>query len=60
MIVFLESLMPQKITFDFVIHQKVSLGILVGIRIEYYDVGSFHQGDFMLQVNLWDKINKIK
>jgi hypothetical protein len=37
-----------------------SRGILVGICIEFYDVGSFHQGDFMLQVNLWDKINKIK
>jgi hypothetical protein len=23
-------------------------GILVEIRIEFYDVGSFHQGDFML------------
>jgi hypothetical protein len=37
-----------------------SRGILVGIKIEFYDVGSFHQGDFMLQMNLWDKINKIK
>lgn len=35
-------------------------GILVGIRMEFYDVGSFRQGDFMLQLNLWDKINKIK
>jgi hypothetical protein len=35
-------------------------GILVGVRKELYDVGSFQQGDFMLQVNLWDKMNKIK
>ena len=35
-------------------------GILVGVRREFYDVGSFKQGDFMLQVNLWDKQNKTK
>lgn len=35
-------------------------GILVGIRKEFYDVGSFRQGEFMLQVNLWDKQNTIK
>jgi hypothetical protein len=35
-------------------------GILVGIRKEYYDVGSFKQGDYMLQANLWDKQNRIK
>jgi exonuclease III len=35
-------------------------GILVGVRKEYYDVGSFHQGEFMLQLNLGDKINKMK
>lgn len=35
-------------------------GILVGVRVEFYDVGSFQQGDFMLQLNLWDKQNKIK
>jgi len=35
-------------------------GILVGARNEFYDVGSFQQGDFMLQMNLWDKSNKIK
>jgi hypothetical protein len=37
-----------------------SQGILVGVKIEYYDVGAFHQGDFMLQLDLWDKINKCK
>lgn len=37
-----------------------SRGILVAIRNEFYDVGSFHQGEFMLQLNLWDKVNKIK
>ena len=35
-------------------------GILVGIRKEWFEVGSFQQGNFMLQVNLWDKMAKIK
>jgi len=35
-------------------------GILVGVLIERFDVGSFKQGDFMIQVNLWDKVNKVK
>jgi hypothetical protein len=35
-------------------------GILVGIRLEFYDVGSFKQGDFMIQMKLWDKVNKVK
>lgn len=29
-----------------------SRGILVGIRLEFYDVGAFRQGEFMIQVNL--------
>lgn len=32
-------------------------GILVGVKIELYDVGAFYQGEFMLQMNLWDKLN---
>lgn len=35
-------------------------GILVGARLEFYDVGSFQLGDFMLQLNLWGKVNKTK
>jgi hypothetical protein len=35
-------------------------GILAGIKMEFYDVGAFYQGEFMLQMNLWDKINKLK
>jgi hypothetical protein len=35
-------------------------GILVGVRKEFYDVDSLKQGDFMLQVNLWDKQNRTK
>jgi hypothetical protein len=35
-------------------------GILVGVRIDLYDVGSFQQGDYMIQMNLWDKRNKVK
>jgi hypothetical protein len=27
-------------------------GILVGVKIELYDVGAFYQGEFMLQMNL--------
>lgn len=32
----------------------------MGIRREFYDVGTFKQGDFMLLVNLWDKQNRVK
>jgi exonuclease III len=35
-------------------------GILVGVKKELYYVGAFSQGDFMLQLNLWDKFNKLK
>jgi hypothetical protein len=35
-------------------------GVLVGINLAKYDVGSFKQGDFMIQMNLWDKVNKVK
>ena len=37
-----------------------SRGILVGICLNRYDVGSFTQGEFMIQMNLWDKILKVK
>ena len=32
-------------------------GILVGVKIDLYDVGSFKQGEFVIQLNLWDKNN---
>lgn len=35
-------------------------GILCGVKKDLYDVGSFQRGDFMLQMNLWDKIRKVK
>lgn len=35
-------------------------GILVGVHIERFDVGSFKQGEFMIQMNLWDKDLKTK
>jgi hypothetical protein len=35
-------------------------GILCGVKNELYDVGSFQQGEFMLQMNLWDKMKKVK
>jgi hypothetical protein len=37
-----------------------SEGILVGILLDRFDVGSFNQGEFMLKMNLWDKVLKIK
>jgi exonuclease III len=35
-------------------------GILVGVKLELYEVGSFRQGEYMIQLNLWDKLAKIK
>ena len=35
-------------------------GILVGISIGHFDAGAFLEGEFMLQMNLWDKQLKIK
>lgn len=35
-------------------------GILVGLNLEFLDVGSFMDGDYMLQMNLWDKKLKTK
>jgi hypothetical protein len=35
-------------------------GILVGMLLERFDVGSFKKGEFMIQVNLWDKMLKFK
>lgn len=35
-------------------------GILVGIKLDSFDVGSFKQGEYMIQLNLWDKQTKCK
>jgi exonuclease III len=35
-------------------------GILVGVLLERFDVGSFKQGEFMIPLNLWDKFLKLK
>jgi len=35
-------------------------GILVGVSVEHFDVGSFSEGEFMLQLHLWDKQMKVK
>lgn len=35
-------------------------GILVGINIEFLDVGSFGKADYILQMNLWDKQKREK
>jgi hypothetical protein len=37
-----------------------SRGILVGTLIERFDVGSFKIGEFMIQLNLWDKVIRTK
>lgn len=37
-----------------------SVGILSGINIELMDVGSFKEGKYILQQNLWDKIKQCK
>jgi len=33
-------------------------GILSGINLEFFDVGFFKEGKFILQMHLWDKQNK--
>ena len=35
-------------------------GILVGINIDRFDVGGFSEGEYMLQMNLWDKKERSK
>ncbi|KAG2590773.1 hypothetical protein PVAP13_5NG412800, partial [Panicum virgatum] len=37
-----------------------SRGILVGVSVERFDVGSFTEGEFMSQMHLWDKQLKVK
>lgn len=29
--------------------------MLTGIKVERFDVGSFKEGEYILQMNLWDK-----
>jgi hypothetical protein len=45
----IQSLVPSR--------QK-SGGILSWINLEMYDVGSFSEGEYTLQLTLWDKKNK--
>lgn len=35
-------------------------GKLSGINVDLFDVGAFHEGKYMLQLNLWDKTQKKK
>ena len=35
-------------------------GILTGINTKFYDMGSFKEGKYILQLSLWDKIQKVK
>jgi hypothetical protein len=34
-------------------------GILVGVKLDLYEVGSFRQGEYMIQLNLWDKMIRV-
>ena len=33
---------------------------MLGLNFSKFDVGSFKKGDFMIQMNLWDKENRVK
>jgi len=35
-------------------------GILSGVHIDKFDIGSFHEGKYILQLNLYDKEKKVK
>lgn len=35
-------------------------GIIVGVKVELSEVGSFKQGEYMIQLNLWDRRCKLK
>jgi hypothetical protein len=35
-------------------------GILSGVNLEHFDVGAFAEGEYTLQLNLWDKKKRIK
>jgi hypothetical protein len=40
--------------------QREVRGNLSGINLEYFDVGSFLEGKYPLQLNLWDKEKNCK
>jgi hypothetical protein len=40
--------------------KRKSRGNLVGVLVERFYVGYFKQGEFMIQMNLWDKVLKLK
>jgi hypothetical protein len=37
-----------------------SSGILVGINLQFLEVGAFSEGEYILQMNLWDKNLRVK
>lgn len=50
----------QEYLWEWIPSKHRSGGILVGIILNKYDVGSFKKGEFMIQMNLWDvKLNGI-
>jgi hypothetical protein len=40
-------------------HGRVG-GLITGINLDRFDVGGHHQGDFILQLDLWDKLLEVK
>jgi len=50
----------QQYLWEWIPSRGKSGGILVGIRLSRFDVGSFKKGDYILQMNLWDKESRIK
>jgi hypothetical protein len=54
-------LTPIKTTCGNGFHPEVDQGgILSGVNLEMYDVGSFKEGKYILQLNLSDKRNRVK
>jgi endonuclease/exonuclease/phosphatase family metal-dependent hydrolase len=40
--------------------QREVRGIVSGVRLEFFDVGAFHEGKYFLQLDLWDKERRTK
>ena len=50
----------QQYLWEWIPSRGKSRGILVGIKTSRFDVGSFKKGDYILQMNLWDKEIRMK
>jgi hypothetical protein len=45
---------------DLVLSKGSAGGLILGINLDRFEVGSRSQGDFILQHNIWDKMLKVK